>query len=126
MEEVLKQIGFIEDYPAFAGFSSRAIRPLIREQDPEIKQKIITNAGKLNDENRLARYGTEPKMKKAIARYKEVETEEPKKKTPKKLWSKFEQAEYAQEVVRTFIANGVDPAVIRELIVKAIGVVEQE
>lgn len=60
------------------------------------------------------------------ASHKLVDSEEPKEKTPKKLWSKVEQAEYAQEVVRTFIANGVDPAVIRELIVKAIGVVEQE
>lgn len=65
-------------------------------------------------------------QRKEAASHKFVEPEEPKEKPIKKLWSKVEQAEYAQEVVRTFIANGVDPAVIRELIVKAIGVVEQE
>ena len=65
-------------------------------------------------------------QKKQAASFKEVEPEQPTEPKPKKLWSKVEQAEYAQEVVRTFISNGVESAVIRELIVKAIGVVEQE
>ena len=64
--------------------------------------------------------------RKQAASHKLVEAEEPEEPKRRKLWSKTEQSDYAAEVVRTFIANGVDPAVIRELIVKAIGVVEQE
>lgn len=113
-----------------SGFSAKALRPLIREQDPEIQQKVITNAGKLDEENRLSRYGTERKMKAALARYHDPNPEA-KPITAKevkitKLWNMLEQAEYTRQYVKTMMMNGANPASIRELVVKAIGVVEQE
>ena len=128
VNEVKQVIVFKKEHTEFSVFSENAIKPLIREQDPEVKAKVISlveNAGNLKGE----KYGTEQKMKKALNRYKDINPEaikEIKVIKPKKLWNRLEQAEYAQAVVRTFILNGVNPATIRELIVKAVGVVEQE
>lgn len=121
-----KHNDFVIKNPTLVGFSEKTVRSLRGEKDPEIQQKVISQIEKARPQEKERLYGTERKMKAAIARFKYIEPEKPTEPKPKKLWGKVEQAEYAQEVVRTFIANGVNPAVIRELIVKAIEVVGQE
>lgn len=128
-DECIKAREFMKENTQFWGYSTVGLMPLIREQDSEIKQKIVTNALKLNDEDRLSRYGTERKMKAAINRYKDTNpeaTKEIKEIKPKKLWNMLEQAEYTRQYVKVMIMNGAKPASIRELVVKAVGVVEQE
>ena len=70
---------FVLGNPTFVGFSENALRPLIREQDPEIQQKVIALVAK-GGERKEELYGTERKMKAAIARYKDVEPEKPQPK----------------------------------------------
>ena len=77
------------DNPTFVGFSENALRPLINEQDPEIQQKVISiveSAGKEKTMN----YGTERKMKAAIARFKDVDAHTPEPKHQNK-------ADFAEE-----------------------------
>ena len=127
-DECIKAREFMKDNPHFGGFSTKGLMPLINEQDPEIKQKVISlveNAGNLKEH----KYGTEKKMKAALNRYHDPNPEavkEVKEIKPKKLWGMIEQAEYTRAYVKTMIMNGAKPASIRELVVKAIGVVEQE
>ena len=66
VNEVKQVIEFRKEHSDLSLFNQKTIMPLIREQDPEIQQKVITNAEKLNDENKLSRYGSERKMKAAL------------------------------------------------------------
>lgn len=105
LNEVTSYIELINERPAFAGFSEGALRPLIREQNEELKKTIMDNILELNTEDRLAKYGTEKKMKEALKRYRYIEPEETK---AKKLWNKAEQMEYTEDYVKTMLANNVD------------------
>lgn len=130
VRELKQWVDFIDEKPEFSGFSENALKPLIREQDSEIKEKVIRTVSNpdMSDSTRQQRYGTERKMKAAIARYKDTNPEavkEVKEIKPKKLWNMIEQAEYTRGYVKTMLMNGAEPASIRELVVKAIGVVEQ-
>ena len=89
INEVDNAAAFCDEYPAFAGFSTRALRPLIREQDPEIQQKVIALVAKAG-ERKEELYGTERKMKAAIDRFKEVEPSKPEPKHQNK-------ADFAEE-----------------------------
>ena len=128
VNEVKQVIEFKKEHTDLSAFNQKTIMPLIREQDPEIQQKVISlveSAGK----EKVMNYGTERKMKAALNRYKDTNPEavkEIKEIKPMKLWNMLEQAEYTRQYVKVMIMNGATPASIRELVVKAIGVVEQE
>lgn len=107
---------FVCDNPTLVGFSEKGLRPLTNEQDPEIMQKVLSLVAK-GGERKQDLYGTERKMKAAIARFKDVEPEKPKEK---KLWNKVEQMEYTVAFVKTMYKNGVESEVIAELVTKAL------
>lgn len=79
IREVEKAVDFCEKEPAFAGFSTRSLRPLITEQDSEIQQKVIAaveSAGNLKQHD----FGTERKMKAAIDRFHDTDAHTPEPK----------------------------------------------
>ena len=59
---------FLEEHPAFAGFTGGALRPLIREKNPEVQQKVISQIENARPQERKRLYGTEQKMKTVIRR----------------------------------------------------------
>lgn len=122
--EVKQYMEFLEGHTEFSVLSENALKPLIRMKDPEAQAKVVALVAK-GGKRKQELYGTGKKMKAVVDRYDIIEPEKPKEKV-KKLWNKVEQTEYTQSYVRTMIKNGVDPAVIRELVVKAIEVVGQE
>jgi len=47
VKEIKKVAGFVEDHPALASSSTKAIEPLMKIKDPEIKEKAISAAEKI-------------------------------------------------------------------------------
>ena len=70
----------LKDHPTFVGFKEGTLRPLINEQDPQIKQKVISQIENARPQERKRLHGTEEKMKKTITRAKGEKPANPQKK----------------------------------------------
>ena len=77
VRELKRWIEFVDEHNEFSSFSEDSLKPLLREQEPGIKAKVIQDVGKAVEHGREKRdYGTESKMKTAIKRAKKKKREE--------------------------------------------------